>query len=165
MAGWVNVDLLPHVKPDVVCNLEKFPWPWETDSVAEIYSHHVFEHFDNVVGIMNECWRILEPGGFLECFVPFGPTFAQMQDPTHKRSWTDTTINFFLLGHDSNIYGCPGYELEFCRLLDNGPYGTPKGAWRPRLRNLIPFRQYMKFFLLGMYDEVHFKLRKPQKTG
>ena len=113
-----------------------------------------------LVELMEECHRLLAPGGKLEFVVPYGMSHAYMSDPTHVRPWTETTINYFTKGHASHIYSDCGFTVESLELLDAGPYGTPPGAWRPRLRNLIPFRRYLKFFLFGMYDQMHVVLQK-----
>jgi predicted SAM-dependent methyltransferase len=41
-AAYVNVD--KHGNPDLVHDLETFPWPWPNDSVSEIVLCHVLEH-------------------------------------------------------------------------------------------------------------------------
>ena len=119
--GWINVDSQARVNPDVVTDLSQFPWPFESNSADEIYSSHVFEHIVDAVGVMNECFRILKPGGTLEVIVPFAMTYAHMTDPTHCRPWTDTTVKYFLRGTDSQAtYGAGGFDLIFCNLLDEG---------------------------------------------
>jgi hypothetical protein len=42
--GYVNVDLFPACAPDVVCNLEEPPWPWQTGTVNEVIFNHSLEH-------------------------------------------------------------------------------------------------------------------------
>ena len=44
--GWVNVDLYDDSKCDVVYDLEKFPWPWEDNSVSEILIKHFNSELD-----------------------------------------------------------------------------------------------------------------------
>ena len=67
---WVNVDAYQSCKPDVVWDLNKFPYPWETNSVDEIYMSHVLEHIPDWWSSFTECARILKPGGTLEIRVP-----------------------------------------------------------------------------------------------
>ena len=42
--GYTNVDKFDYYKPDVVHDLETFPYPFENNSVDEILISHVLEH-------------------------------------------------------------------------------------------------------------------------
>jgi len=73
LPGYVNVDVVESrrgFKPDVLCDLHQLT-PFENDSVDEILSVHVVEHFWRweVVGILREWVRVVKPGGtmILEC--------------------------------------------------------------------------------------------------
>jgi hypothetical protein len=98
----------------------------------------------------------------MEAVVPFAATITYLSDPTHCRPWTDQTVDYFIKGHPSCIYTDFGFTLLFNRLLSNGMNSPEKAPFTVRrvLRNLIPFRAQLKLIFLGMYDEVHFKLRK-----
>jgi predicted SAM-dependent methyltransferase len=73
-AGWLNTDLWPGpwATPDIALDVSR-PFPFDTDSVTEIYSEHMFEHLDypDAVSLfLSECYRVLEPGGVLTIGVP-----------------------------------------------------------------------------------------------
>lgn len=68
--GWVNVDAYDSCEPDVVWDLNKTPFPWETGSIDHIYMSHILEHIPNWWDAFTECARILKPGGTLEIRVP-----------------------------------------------------------------------------------------------
>lgn len=70
LEGFVNVDGFPVCKPDVVHNLNVFPYPWEDNSVDVIIAWHVMEHLQDWWGAFKECVRILKPGGTIEIRVP-----------------------------------------------------------------------------------------------
>ena len=42
--GFVNVDSSPHCAPDLIHDLEEFPWPWADSSIDEILMVYVLEH-------------------------------------------------------------------------------------------------------------------------
>jgi predicted SAM-dependent methyltransferase len=46
--------------------------PWMDGSAEAIYSSHMLEHFDRheAVGLLNECRRVLQPGGVLRLALP-----------------------------------------------------------------------------------------------
>jgi SAM-dependent methyltransferase len=66
--GFINVDICGD--PDMTCDLSSFPWPWEDDSVDEVYSSHFLEHVQNYEKTILEIHRILKPGGIIHFLVP-----------------------------------------------------------------------------------------------
>jgi len=60
--GYINVDKYDIFEPDVVQDLEKFPWAFEDNSVDEIIMHHVLEHLgqttEEYMNILAELHRI-----------------------------------------------------------------------------------------------------------
>jgi SAM-dependent methyltransferase len=73
LPGYVNVDVAPSRaghKPDVLCDLHRLE-PFKDNSVDEILSVHVVEHFWRweVVDVLREWRRVLKPQGrmILEC--------------------------------------------------------------------------------------------------
>ena len=73
LPGYVNVDVAETragKRPDVLCDLHALT-PFEDNSVDEILSVHVVEHFWRweVVGVLKEWVRVLKAGGLmvLEC--------------------------------------------------------------------------------------------------
>lgn len=73
LPGYTNVDVVETrrgFRPDVICDLHRLT-PFEDNSVDEILSVHVIEHFWRweVLDILREWKRVLKPGGLmiLEC--------------------------------------------------------------------------------------------------
>ena len=67
---WINVDAFEICKPDLCWNLDKFPYPWEDNSIDRIVAFHVMEHLHDWWGAFSECVRILKPMGSIEIRVP-----------------------------------------------------------------------------------------------
>lgn len=94
--GYVNVDGFAECGPDILLDLETTPWPFETDSVDEIYAKHVLEHigqpFPVFAAVLKECHRVLRHDGRFHIFVPhhLHPNF--FADPTHVRAFTPLTF-------------------------------------------------------------------------
>jgi len=65
---YVNVDMCG--EPDLVCDLSCFPWPWEDNSVDEVYSCHFLEHVQDFERTILEIHRILKPAGIIHFRVP-----------------------------------------------------------------------------------------------
>jgi hypothetical protein len=99
IAGYVNVDREAAVAPDLVMDLEKFPWPLEDDSVEEVIANHVLEHVGAqaqvFIGIMKELYRVCRPGALVRIAVPHPRHDNFFDDPTHVRAVTPMTLSLF----------------------------------------------------------------------
>lgn len=82
----VNHDLTKHRDyVDVTWDLDEMPWPWEDASYDLIVAYSVFEHLkEDLVVILNECWRILRPGGKVRLKLPHWNSDISHRDPTHR---------------------------------------------------------------------------------
>lgn len=135
-------------------NLCKFPWPWEDSSIEELYSEHFLEHVptcfvkadgvsytdvpeektdkDLLCRLMDECYRILKPGGKFSIIVPSGTSSRGFRDPTHRRFFMHDSFFYFnakwredrLIGHylcscDFDAYVNPIVPQAVLSLPDN----------------------------------------------
>jgi FkbM family methyltransferase len=84
--GFINHDRIRH-RPEVAVahDLQVLPWPWDDDVAEEIRLLDVLEHLPEVLSIMDECWRVLKPSGFLHVRVPHYLHENAWIDPTHRR--------------------------------------------------------------------------------
>lgn len=97
LAGYCNVD--KYGEPDLRWDLEKFPWPWENDSVDEIILSHVLEHLgktpDQFIEIMKEIYRISVSDAIIKIVVPHPRHDYFISDPTHVRPITPKMMSMF----------------------------------------------------------------------
>ena len=90
--GFVNVDWNPAFKPDVVHDLNKFPYPFEDGSFDYIEMSHVLEHLDDPFAVMREMNRMLKKGGTVKVLVPhFSRGFTHAE---HKHGF-DVTFKYY----------------------------------------------------------------------
>lgn len=78
--GFINIDHNALASPDILHDLNKFPYPFADSSVDHIEAFHILEHLDKPFGVMRELHRILKNGGRLLIKVPHfsrGLTHAQ----------------------------------------------------------------------------------------
>jgi len=77
LAGWVNVDAARGFA-DVVCDV-RVGLPFREASCRAILSEHLIEHLTREEGIrlVNECYRVLEPGGVLRISTPDAEKFLR----------------------------------------------------------------------------------------
>lgn len=68
--GYINVDAFENCSPDVLHDLNAYPYPWDDNSIDGIISHHCFEHLKDWWKTLEECARILKPGAVISIHVP-----------------------------------------------------------------------------------------------
>jgi len=124
LAGWVNVDQFPGSHPDVVHDLERFPWPFPDGSAGEVLLKHVLEHLGRdsatFLGIMGELYRVCAPGARVRILVPHPRHRDFLQDPTHVRPVLAEMFEHFSLdcNEDWGRRGLPGTPLALYLGLD-----------------------------------------------
>ena len=97
--GYVNVDKQATCQPDMVLDLEKLPWPSESESVEEVVASHVLEHLGQqpevFLAIMRQLYRVMKPEAMARIIVPHPRSDDFLGDPTHVRPITDQTLRLF----------------------------------------------------------------------
>jgi SAM-dependent methyltransferase len=152
--GWVNCDLNRDVRADVYFDLDAFPWPFRDDFADEILLDQVMEHLADTLKVMTEIHRVLKPGGIVRIQVPYAKSDCAFQDPTHRQFFTERTMDYF-------TENCPYNYYTRCRFkLLRAELTTMNLTRRLRIRNLIPFRNVLRWFFWNLYDGVTFELQK-----
>jgi predicted SAM-dependent methyltransferase len=74
--GWVNIDLAGH-PTELAWNLRR-PLPFPSATVEAVFHEHVLEHFSLADGVrlLDDCFRVLRPGGVLRVGVPDAGAYA-----------------------------------------------------------------------------------------
>ena len=93
--GWTNMDIFPLPGVEVAHDALRFPWPFKDGSFDMVLARHIIEHIPHFLGrtphkdgfllFMEECHRILKPGGELEIVTPHPRSTNTIADPTHTR--------------------------------------------------------------------------------
>lgn len=71
MEGYINTDIIQLPSVDKILDLDIFPYPFEDNSIDEIYSAHVLEHVADLGKVMEEFTRICKPGAEIKVIVPY----------------------------------------------------------------------------------------------
>jgi SAM-dependent methyltransferase len=148
MEGYVNTDREPAAEPDVVMDLEEFPWPFEDDSVDEVVANHVLEHVgataDVFIGVMQELYRVCRGGALIRIAVPHPRHNFFLDDPTHVRAITPHTLQLFSkanceewkrLGASNSplaFYADVDFELREMRVIVDDKYKN-----EPNLKEMV----------------------------
>jgi ubiquinone/menaquinone biosynthesis C-methylase UbiE len=95
LEGFLSVDSIAYPETDVVCDLLD-RWPWDDGSVELIGMAHLLEHFTGRqrVFILNEMYRVLQPGGKVNIITPHWQSIHAYGDFTHQ--WPPVTIALYL---------------------------------------------------------------------
>lgn len=81
-----GVDIAKTKATDYVVDLFKFPWPFKSDSVDEVYAQQFFEHVPAKIRFrfMDELWRVLKVDAKAIFITPYWSSMRAVQDATHE---------------------------------------------------------------------------------
>ena len=132
--GFINLDWKPSLNPDILHDLNKFPYPFEDSTIDYIEASHIIEHLDKPFNAFKELHRILKPGGKLMVKVPH---FSRGLTHTEHTHGFDVTLPlFFNKNFVKSAYIGFEFELEKMEL-----------HWFPFL-HCLPHLGYGKLFTL-----------------
>ena len=108
--GYVNVDINPEVRPDVVADLRE-KLPFGDEKADEIWLQDVLEHLTREEGrrLLGECFRVLAQRGRI-----------QVRVPNARRIWEqlgedEEVVNLFLYGNTSGSEEWRGHKTGYSR--------------------------------------------------
>jgi len=87
--GWVDVDADSSVDPDIVHDLDEYPWPFTDCEFTRVECSHVFEHLADSLRAFQELRRITVESGQVVWTFPIGHT--RFEDMTHTHYWNYNT--------------------------------------------------------------------------
>jgi SAM-dependent methyltransferase len=159
----LGVDSNARVNPDVIHDLNVFPYPFENDSFGEIYMDNSLEHLNEVIPVIEEVYRILKPGGFVKIIVPYFRSLWAFGDITHKKFFTVRSMEMF----DTYSPIAKKYDYTKARFI------IEKIVFNENLKNRIikkiilklankwPLKYEVYFSHLYPLDDITYYLRKP----
>ncbi|WP_372398527.1 hypothetical protein ABMY26_17815 [Azospirillum sp. HJ39] len=142
LPGYVNVDKYGTFGPDMVADLEVVPWPFETDSVADVQLIHSLEHMgqttEQFLNIMKELYRVCRHGARITIKVPHPRSDGYLGDPTHVRPITPAVLSLFSMEENRNFIerGWPNTRLAMHLTVDfriRSIGYTPTVRWKSKL--------------------------------
>lgn len=83
--GFLRVDSNPSVSPDIIHDLNHFPWPFESSSIHEVHCSHMLEHIprDKLIGFFSELYRVCADKAIATFHTPHAGHDDAYSDPTH----------------------------------------------------------------------------------
>ena len=108
----VRVDISESVNPDVVWDLAKVPYPFDDKSFSEIQCFDILEHVENVPAVVEECYRLLSPGGVLKITTPHFSCSNSYIDPTHRYHFSYFSMDCFTTDHKYSYYSKARFQFR-----------------------------------------------------
>lgn len=97
--GWINVDKRSELRPDLIVDLEQFPWPIEDDCADEILLRQVLEQLGEggsaLHRVMQELYRISKPDAIIHVQVRHPRHDSFLAVPAHARPILPETFSYF----------------------------------------------------------------------
>jgi len=82
--GSIYLDVDKDANPDILHDLNIFPYPIEDNSIDEVVAKHIIEHLDDPQEFVNELFRILKPGGTAFIETPHFTSYVAYSEVQHK---------------------------------------------------------------------------------
>lgn len=131
--GSIGIDINKKVNPDVVHNLDKFPYPFKDNQFDIVIADNIMEHLENIPKVMEELHRICKNGAKLLITTGHFSGIDAFTDPTHKHFFTSRTFDYFIPQTDL-------YELQY----SNAKYKKNKVILGPENSNNLLLRLLLK---------------------
>jgi SAM-dependent methyltransferase len=101
--GSIGIDRNPASRADVLCDLNRTPYPFRDNSFDRVLAIHVIEHVEDVIRTMEEFHRLARPGGTVRIETPHYTDFSSFCDPTHRSHLNSFSFRYF--GPDHGGFG------------------------------------------------------------
>ncbi len=108
--GALRADRSLDVAPDIVLDATA-PLPFADGSLTQVYCFDVLEHVDDLVAVVTEIHRVLEPGGRLFVTTPHFSCANSYTDPTHRHHFGWRSFDYFVDGHELNYYSSARFQV------------------------------------------------------
>jgi SAM-dependent methyltransferase len=139
---WLNCDLYPGDNVDVAFDCMQ-PWPFEDNSVQNIYASHMLEHLPDIFFFFREAYRVMADRCQMQLRVPYGHGRMAWADPTHLRPYFPESFCFLQPGYNETIHNpqhnawdAP-FVVDWAGLRINQRWLRPL-RWRLVKRYLLP---------------------------
>src|ERR1700677_766830 len=93
--GSIGIDINPASAADVICDLDRFPYPLADRTFDQLRAIHVIEHLTDVIRAMEEFHRLVKPGGRVRIETPHYTDFSSFCDPTHRHHLNSFSFRYF----------------------------------------------------------------------
>jgi SAM-dependent methyltransferase len=158
----VGVDLSPRSQADVIHDLDRFPYPLESDSFDLVVMQDILEHLEDVPSVLREVHRVARDGALVRIRTPHYSSYYAYNDPTHIRSFGVFALDGFDVGKPRTAYADPLFRIRKREIL------FPL-VWRmsgvAALANRFPGRWEQLFAFVFRAENLFFELEVVKSRG
>lgn len=162
--GAFGVDVVADSAADLVWDLGERPWPLPDNAFEKIILIDVLEHLADVVGVMEEVYRVARPGAEVIVQSPFASSHHLWTDPTHLRGLTSRSFKYFTdeFARQNFAYSEARFSVEHVEYRMHAPkwYDRILMGWANRNK----FKYERRFMYWFPAENIYFVLRV-QKAG
>ena len=132
MKDYINVDKQKLKGVNVICDLDIEPYPFENNSINEIYASSIIEHLENLGIFFKECKRILKINGKLVIKTDNASYFLYHFNKWNHGNWlskdkSDMHYHLFLRSHLINLANRHKFKII------EEKYETKAYSWKGKL--------------------------------
>jgi len=138
--GAISVDWNKEVNPDIVHDLNVFPYPFDDNEFDLVYASHILEHLDDPVKVLEEIWRILKPSGKLILKVPHFSCRTAYGNPEHKHYFSSLLFDYFEREKEFTSKTKARFKILKIKLIWSPPY--PK-CFRSSQKKFMPIIKFL----------------------
>ncbi len=138
--GALNVDLTARTQPDLVCDLDRMPWPLPDGHFTEVHAYDVVEHLADVVRTMEEIYRVCASGARVFITVPHFSSANSFTDPTHRHYFSARSMQYFTDEHELGFYSSACFRARQTRIIFS-PSLANKVVRRFANRFVVPYEE------------------------
>lgn len=109
--GWLNVDKLNTVAPDLLWDLDEYPYPLPENHFTDIHAGDIVEHLADIPRFMRQTHALLAAGGELEITTPHFSCANSFTDPTHRHHLGYFSFDYFTESGQLNFYTDVRFQL------------------------------------------------------
>ena len=160
--GAVGLDCMALPGVDVVADLE-LGLPFDDASFEAVFADQVLEHVRDLVALVREVHRVLKPGGVFVVHVPYFRSSWAHIDPTHVRSFTINSMDYFVRDtycHDNYRFMDEVFS-EIQVFLDSEYRSTPARRFFSSVALRMPFWfENSLWSALYPFEQISYLLKK-----
>lgn len=163
MPGTIGLDSNPRVHPDVLHDLDIFPYPFEDGSFDRIVCYNGIEHVERPLQVLREIHRLGVDGATVYFATPHFTSPDAYTDPTHRHAFTSRSFDYLIPGTQlaELDYADAGFEKASIRVDFIGLPRLLRGiVSRLANRDLLTYERRWAYLFPAHQLHVNLKVRK-----